>query len=110
MEAQEDLEQVAGQLTEVRKLKLRDIQLDQFSGTEKEWRTFKISLSCTLSDFDLEEVMDGSEAFPFPDDPQHPSPLICEDKTLDREGRPLSKDPAEILQRSCTGRCHGWSC
>ena len=75
MMAQGELERVVDQLTEIRKLKLKDVQLDQFSGTEKEWRTFKISLSCTLTDFDLEDVMDGSEAFPFPEDPEHPTQL-----------------------------------
>ena len=75
MMAQDELEQVVDQLTEIRKLKLKDVQLEQFSGTEKEWRTFKISLSCTLTDFDIEDVMDGTEAFPFPDDPQHPNQL-----------------------------------
>ena len=73
--AHQDVDDVVGQLTDIRKLKLKDIQLDQFSGTEKEWRTFKISLTCTLTDFDLEEVMDGSETFPFPQDPQQPTPL-----------------------------------
>ena len=59
MAHQDELERLEEALNDVRKLKLKDVQLDPFAGTEKEWRSFKISLNCTLTDFDLEDVSHG---------------------------------------------------
>ena len=63
MAQQLELERLEAAISDERKLKLKDVQLDPFAGTEKEWRSFKISLNCTLTDFDLEDVMEGTEEF-----------------------------------------------
>ena len=68
MPQQEELERLKEAIDDVRKLKLKDVQLDHFASKEKYWRSFKISLNCTLTDFDLEDVIDGTEEFPFPED------------------------------------------
>ena len=100
MAQQLELERLEAAISDVRKLKLKDVQLDPFAGTEKEWRSFKISLNCTLTDFDLEDVMEGTEEFPFPDDPNDPTP---EETLAIRLWTAKDRTCRKILLKFCKG-------
>ena len=71
----EELENVTDAIQELKRLKIKDLQLTPFSGTQREWKQFKIVLFSSLSDYDLQDVLDGTENFPLPQDEDHPTQL-----------------------------------
>ena len=72
---QDQIDLVNEQIKELKKLKLKDLQVPTFSGNQKEWRQFKISLFSSIADYDIQDVLDGEESFPFPEDDENATPL-----------------------------------
>ena len=98
--AHQEQQRLEEAISDIRRFKLKDVQLDPFAGTEKEWRSFKISLNCTLTDFELEEVMEGNEEFPFPDDPENPT---AEETLRIRLWTTKDRTCKKILLKFCKG-------
>ena len=65
---QDELENITEAIQELKRLKIKDLQLTPFSGTQKDCKQFKIVLFSAISDFDLQDVLDGTERFPLPQD------------------------------------------
>jgi hypothetical protein len=61
---QEVIEQINQDLADLRKVKLKDLPLESFSGERKDWRKFKTHFQMALTDFNASSLLTQDEPFP----------------------------------------------